>query len=154
MHRKAIGRRLATGFAVPLSLLLCGGLAPGPARPQDEGQTIRGEIVFPAPVPSFKDATVNISLEVVTELDVKAGIAARLSLLKISQGGPRPAPLRFALGEFRLDPDNEYNLRVHIDVDRDGQVSRGDFVSYESTPVAAGKPAGAARIPVKVQQVR
>ena len=44
------------------------------------------------------------------------------------------------------------NIRVHIDVDRDGRVSRGDYITMESYPVLTwGHPD---RVTVRVREVK
>ena len=61
-------------------------------------------------------------------------------------------PLAFSLhGEVRDDRAN-YAVRVHIDVDRDGRVSRGDYITMESYPVLTwGHPD---RVTVRVREVK
>src|SRR4051812_18947332 len=70
-----------------------------------ESHIIRGEILADPKSPAFKGATVNVSLEMVTELDAEAQVVALLTMNKVSGGGLKGRPIRFVFGEFEPAPD-------------------------------------------------
>ena len=101
---------------------------------------VEGLILFPSTV-SFRDATVYIRLEDVTVADAAAQVIAEQRL----QGIRSPLPgggVRFLLRPSTIDERRDYSVRVHVDVDGDGVVSRGDLVTTRSYPVLTrGRPA-------------
>jgi uncharacterized lipoprotein YbaY len=54
---------------------------------------------------------------------------------------PGSPPLRFKVQAIPQNPHARYVIRVHADVDGNGIVSRGDYVSTQSYPVpSSGQP--------------
>jgi hypothetical protein len=55
---------------------------------------------------------------------------------------PGGAPIPFTVDGIPPNPGALYTVRVLADVDGDGRVSRGDFVSTQSSPLETGKSVG------------
>jgi uncharacterized lipoprotein YbaY len=98
------------------------------------GSTVYGEIVFDESAPPFSGAVIHVRLEDVSRADAAAREVARLDIpdYSHSQGAK---PLRFSLNVGDFDPSSRYELRVHADLNRNGQVDAGDQISTESYPV-------------------
>ena len=105
--------------------------AGGPGVAPASQLTVNREAALPAGAPPLKDATIFITIEDVTELDEKGPERiARLELRRVSNGGAEAGRIKFSLGPIASPPpDAFYNVRVHVDVDGDGQVSKGDYLS-------------------------
>lgn len=99
---------------------------------------VQGEIVFPGEVPA-RAAAVYIRVEDVSYSDAPAQKIAEEVLrdVRISSDGR----LAFSLPIGELRPTGDYSVRVHVDVDGDGQISPGDFISVQRHPVLTyGRP--------------
>ena len=107
----------------------------------------RGSVAIDADPSQLRNARVYVRLEDVSRADTPSQIVAEqtLSGAAFAEG----APLRFELrGSL---PGGICSLRVHVDVDGDGQVSPGDYVTTESYPVT---PSTAQQdLQVRVQRV-
>jgi uncharacterized lipoprotein YbaY len=92
----------------------------------------RGSVTIDADLSGLRDARVYVRLEDTSRADASSRIVAEqtLSGAALIQG----SPLRFEL-RGALPGGSQCTLRVHVDVDGDGQVSPGDYVSTESYPV-------------------
>ncbi len=93
-----------------------------------------------------------IMLEDVSRVDAASVGVAEQIIDGVSYDPTDRASLAFSLhGEVPDDRAN-YAIRVHIDVDRDDRVSRGDYVTMESFPVLTrGHPD---RVTVRVREVK
>lgn len=97
-------------------------------------RVVEGEIRFPPGAPTFVGATVRVRLLDVTRADAPSRTVAELTIPHVSHsGGPRG--IAFALAAKGVDPRAHYIVQVHVDVNGDGRVSRGDFITTESYPV-------------------
>jgi hypothetical protein len=69
-------------------------------------------------------------------------------------GAPGEQPARAGIQPLGQIPDDQasYTVRVHMDVDGDGRVSRGDYLRMESVPVLThGYPN---RVTVRAREVQ
>ncbi len=102
---------------------------------------VEGDVRFEAGARAFKGATLRVRLEKVSELDAPAVTVAECVKPDVAFDPGRANALGFALAGGELDARERYVVRAHVDVDGDGKVSRGDYVSAQSYPVlAAGYP--------------
>ena len=108
-----------------------------------------GTIVFGADLEPFVGATVHARLEDVSRADAPARVAAESVLREVEAGRQAPNRLEFTIEAPPLEPRASYVVRVHVDVDGDGQVGVGDYVSTASHPVAVRGSATQLSIPVK-----
>ena len=112
---------------------------------------LTGDVVIEAGR-AFSGARMRIILEDVSRVDAASVGVAEQIIDSVSYDPTDGASLAFSLhGEVPDDRAN-YAVRVHIDVDRDGRVSRGDYITMESYPVLTqGHPE---RVIVRVREVK
>ena len=97
--------------------------------------SVQCELVFEDEAACFSGATVTVRLEDVSRADAPARLVAEEMLLGVShQPGSRAGPI-VELRAPTVDDRASYAVRAHVDVDQDGQVSLGDYVSVENYPV-------------------
>ena len=90
-----------------------------------------------------------VRLEDVSLADAEADlIAAEVITVSKPLGSGEPFPFVIR-GDVTLDPRRNYIVRVHVDIDRSGTVSAGDFVSTQAHVVAAGRDPGELEILVR-----
>ena len=127
-----------------------GGAPGGGGAPSGGVPLVEGEVVFDGEVRAFAGARAYVRLEDVTRADGPAGVVAE-QVLEVSAAGGRVVPLSFALTGVVADARASYSVRVHVDVDGDGRVSPGDYVTMQSYPaVTRGHPS---RVTVRVHLV-
>jgi uncharacterized lipoprotein YbaY len=102
---------------------------------QDDG--VSGRVTF-APgstIPAgweTKPAVGRVKLVVVTLAD-SPSIDVTSASFTAKNGAP--IPFELALEGTTIDPSRSYSVQAHLDVDGDGQVSTGDYVTVQSYPV-------------------
>jgi hypothetical protein len=113
--------------------------------------TISGTIQFEGLCQPAQDVTVYVRVEEVGRLDAPASRIAEVVLrgVHVFPGSP---PIPFTIRDVFPDPSGRYVVRVHADVDGDGQVTRGDYVSVQSYPVLTGAEADS--VAIMVREVR
>ena len=121
------------------------------AQSQDK-PLVSGEISFAETSKPVSKATVYVRLEDVSRLDAASRLISEAVLHDVSLPGGDKDRLKFDLYGEVPDAKADYNVRVHVDVDGDGQVSRGDYITMESYPVLTwGQPSYVA---VRVREVK
>lgn len=118
---------------------------------EEESPLLSGEVVFDDDLPSFTNASLHIYLEDTTLADSSAKVVLHQVMENVAdtmQNGRIP----FAIHGTILDPQAYYTVRVLIDMNGDGKISRGDYINSISYPVLTrGYPD---RVVVKVRKVR
>jgi putative lipoprotein len=107
------------------------------------------EVLLPPGVVEGPAGEVVVRVEDVSRADAPARVVgeARLGTRGVAAAFPLAASVPVDLVDERC----AYAVRVHVDVDGDGQVSAGDYVSTQAHPVLTrGAPA---RVAVPVRQV-
>jgi uncharacterized lipoprotein YbaY len=96
-----------------------------------------GNIVFsPQPDPGiFDQMVIYIYLEDTSYADAPAQVITSVTIDHISQESRGNARVPFAIRSMPPEGKGRYSLRVHADVDGDGKVSRGDYITKTSYPV-------------------
>lgn len=113
---------------------------------------LEGEITFAKTGASFSGATAYIRLEDVSQADSASRIVAEQVTGDISHQQGEEEKVRVSLQSQSFNERASYIISVHVDVDGDGQVSKGDYINMESFPVLTfGHPN---QICVCVQQVK
>jgi uncharacterized lipoprotein YbaY len=97
--------------------------------------TLSGKIVFEANSSAFDGAAIYIRVEDVSRADAASVRVAEQVLQPVSHPAGSTSGPDFHLPVHLPDPSAHYIVRVHVDVDGDGRVSRGDFISTQSYPV-------------------
>ena len=104
-------------------------------------QILAGEIVFGAEAVAFSGATLYVTLEDVTYADDDAITIQELVITDVDHDSRAPSRLTFEMPCSVPNPWAQYSVRVHIDVDRDGKISSGDYVNTQNYPVlTSGNP--------------
>jgi hypothetical protein len=110
-----------------------------------------GEVIFEG-TRSFAGAIVYVRLEDVSRLDAPSAVIAEQVIRDVAHQAGSQQGLEFSLYGQIPDDQASYTVRVHVDVDGDGRVSRGDYLSMESVPVLThGYPN---RVTVRVREVQ
>ena len=123
---------------------------PSPGAASNAEGVVEGEIHFP-PDAVFVGATIHVRLLDATLADGPARTVAEQTIPNVSHPRDSGGSVAFALRAGGLDARARYVVRVHVDVDGDGRVSRGDYTSTESYPVLTwGHPN---RVVVRVRPV-
>jgi uncharacterized lipoprotein YbaY len=99
---------------------------------------VKGTIIFDDDDEPPAGATVYVRLEDVSRADAPATVVAE-EVIREARPGPQAGWLAFTLHGGPLDPRRRYGVRVHVDVDGDGAVGVGDYVSTASHPVWADR---------------
>jgi len=99
---------------------------------------VSGHIVFPRDAVPFANATVYVYVEDTTYADARADRVAAWTRRDVAY--PRDAAgITF---EFRIDaalpPHRRYSVRALVDVDGDGTVGPGDYLSTQAIPLRSG----------------
>lgn len=109
---------------------------------------VTGKIVFGSDFKPFFGATVYVRLEEVSRIDHVAELVAIAVMREVHAGGP-PDEINFTLEAPHLESRARYVVRIHVDVDDDGQAGIGDYVSTASHLVMAEADSTVLLIPVK-----
>lgn len=98
-------------------------------------QLVSGEVVFGEGDEAFSEATAYVRLEDVSRTDAPSHVIAEQVIRHVSYQPGQAGKLAFDLHGAAPDERVRYSVSAHLDVDGDGQVSRGDYISMESYPV-------------------
>lgn len=106
--------------------------------PPPGATSISGTIEFRDVREPALNATVYVRVQDASRADASALTVAEQVLrgVNIIPGAP---PIPFTVDGIPQNPRARYVVRVHADVDGDGRVSRGDYVSTQSHPVQANE---------------
>ncbi len=101
---------------------------------------IHGTAIFEVGAPAFQDADLIIRLEDTSLADAPARLLAQTVLHGVSWRGDPAQTQAFTLEiPDDLTPAARYDLRMHLDTTRSGQISRGDFITTQAHPLDLGK---------------
>lgn len=113
---------------------------------------VAGDLILDDEEASFKDATVYVTLEDVSRADAKSSIVAKQKIHPVSHHAGAKETVRFELDGKIVDDKADYIVRAHVDLDGDGQIRLGHYITTQSYPVLTfGRPN---RLTVRVQKVR
>jgi type III secretion system (T3SS) chaperone YscW len=126
------------------------GSAESGAPSDREGARVTGTIEFRDAKPA-RDVTVYVRVQDTSRTGGAAVTVAEqiIERVEIAPGSP---PLAFSVPGIPQNTRGRYTVRVHADVDGNGVVSRGDYVSTQSYPVDPDAPPRP--IAIVVQPVR
>ena len=113
---------------------------------------VEGRITFEKVAPPVTGATMYVRLERITAADIASEAVAEYVERDVALDPKTSSDLSFAIAGNLPDPRASYAVRVHIDIDGDGEVSKGDFISMQSYPVITfGHPR---EVSILVRQVK
>ena len=112
---------------------------------------VSGWVEVPASIQSLRSATICVRVEDVSRVDGLARVVAEQILVDVSQSQIDQRMIPFDVPVDDADLVGELVVRVHLDLDSDGKVNVGDYVSTEHIPVPGGEPR--AKLRVRVQRV-
>jgi hypothetical protein len=101
------------------------------------GTSIAGTIEFQDVAEPAMGVTVRVRVQDTVRADAKARTVAEQVIPNVTIVTGAPA-LPFRVEGVPEDPNAQYTVRVHADVDGDGRVSKGDFISMQSFPAKTG----------------
>jgi hypothetical protein len=93
-----------------------------------------GVIRFAGLRAALSKVTVHVHVEETGRADAPATLLAERVLRGVDVV-PGAAPLPFTVEGVDVPPRGRCTLRVHVDVDGDGEIGRGDWISWEACPV-------------------
>ena len=97
---------------------------------------IRGELSFEDGPADVTGAAVHVRVEDVSRADAASLIVGEWHLPALPTGTSTSSVIPFEIPIEFLDERGQYSLRAHVDVDRDGRTSVGDFITMEAFPVS------------------
>ena len=96
---------------------------------------VQGMIIFDEPVESFSNATIYLEVEDVSLQDVASVVISEDTIDDVSMDARNIQPVEYMIYHPELDERMTYSLSVHVDVDGDGNLSKGDYYSTWHNPV-------------------
>ena len=99
---------------------------------------IRGELTFDGAPVDLSGASVKVRVDDVSRMDAESIPLVEHAVKSLPSGATTASAIPFELRAGGLRADARYTLRAHVDMDRDGQISVGDFITMEDFPVSAG----------------
>jgi uncharacterized lipoprotein YbaY len=114
-----------------------------------DARLVSGTILLPHDAPAAQGVPIYVRLLETSYADAPARVIAtqQLHAVRLEGGSSHP----FELTIERLDPKGHYIIDAHVDLDRDGRIGRGDYITMMSHPVLTfGRPD---RIAVEVRRV-
>jgi uncharacterized lipoprotein YbaY len=120
--------------------------------PATKKPLVVGTITFEEGTAPFSGATVSVRLYDISYADAAAEVMAEFIQKHVTFDPQRNTGLAFTLTGPPPDSRGHYSLFVHIDLDGDGMVSQGDYITMQSYPVLTfGHPH---TVTVQVRQVK
>ncbi len=119
---------------------------------QCKSPLVEGKIVFDQYAKSFSHGTVYIYLEDVSMADVLSKVICEDVIADVNYDATSNTTIDFGLYGKIPNYQARYAVRVHVDIDRDGKVTKGDFINMESYYVIThGNPNN---VSVHVRQIK
>lgn len=100
-------------------------------------------VVLGPTVPSFSGATLYVRVLDVSRADAGAVIAGETIVPDLRYGPGSASAIAVDVTCGAVDARAHYSAWAHLDLDGDGQVSSGDWLTTESYPVINGQPSRA-----------
>jgi len=119
----------------------------------EQDSSLKCRLILDGEVGSFSGAVAYIRLERADQADRPSQLVAQEIVRDVSHSQGAEARIEVALpGPREVAADGHYLVRAHVDLDGDGRIGSGDYVSAESYPVLTfGHPS---EVSVRVREVR
>ena len=101
-------------------------------------RAVRGRIALPPEIPAERARMVRVQVEDVSRLDAPSIVVAEQRLEDVDLESSAELPYRLDVPADAVEAGKRYSVRVHVDVNGTGDVTKGDYVSTASYPVLAG----------------
>ena len=104
---------------------------------QDPKILLTGEIVIDNINRSFKNASIYIYLEDVSLLDREAKVVVEKTIQSVSCKKGTKKQLQFVIYQekIKIDQRANYSIRVHIDLQNNKIINKGDYLTIQNYPV-------------------
>lgn len=104
---------------------------------QDSKILLTGEIVIGNINRSFKNASIHIYLEDVSLLDREAKVVVEKTIQSVSCENGTKKQLQFVIHQekIKIDQRANYSIRVHIDLQNNKIINKGDYLTMQNYPV-------------------
>jgi uncharacterized lipoprotein YbaY len=113
---------------------------------------IEGDIEFDALASQVVGATTYVRVEDVSRADAPSNFLAEQVIQDVTLRGPGRPTVPFSLQTSINDPNGQYVISVHVDVNGNGVVEPGDYLTTQSYPISTS--GGTARMLVTVHRVQ
>jgi uncharacterized lipoprotein YbaY len=112
---------------------------------------VSGEIRFPPLKRPLREARVRVRVDDVSSVDAPARTLAETEAGPVSAaiGEACRIPFTVEVDDSEIDPRAHYVVAAHADLDGDGEVSVGDYVTMESYPVLTRGNSASAEVEVR-----
>ncbi|MHC1577000.1 MAG: YbaY family lipoprotein [Methanosarcinaceae archaeon] len=135
--------KMKNTYTILLILLALGTLTAGVLAMSGTDRTnsmIEGEIVFEEMNDPIQNATIYIELEDVSRADAPSTVISSMVLKNIDIDADSSASIPFSLEYPELEDRFTYSMSVLVDLNGDGKISGGDYISMEHIPVSTSGP--------------
>lgn len=110
----------------------------GEGEQEESYGLIKGSILFEEMPTAFDGASAYVRLEDVSLMDVSSILISEAIIENVAADS-KESEIPFSLGFPELEARRTYALSVHIDVDGDGKISKGDYLTMTHHGVPAGQ---------------
>jgi hypothetical protein len=97
---------------------------------------IRGEILLDRSARPFSDAKAFIRLTDVGYADAQAKLILQQTIDHVNYGKQSNTSVKFNLYGIPPKKQSRYAINIHVDIDRDGKVSKGDQINMQHYPIS------------------
>lgn len=98
---------------------------------------VEGEVILGEEVGSFSGGTVRVFLEDISRADASSQRVAEQTIPNVSHEAGSKSRLPFRLQGDRTDTHLNYTVRVHVDLQGDGEIHVGDYITMQTYPVCS-----------------
>ena len=99
---------------------------------------MRATLEIPAEVETFQDVRVRVIIEKVRDIDTRAEVVFEQFIERLAHDQGERTCLVCELNTDHLVGRCDLFARVHVDLDGDGQISRGDLLTQQSCRLPEG----------------
>ncbi|WP_164999236.1 YbaY family lipoprotein [Methanohalophilus profundi] len=117
---------------------------------EETGNTFDGAVTFDSLEEPFSNVTVNITIEDVSLADAPSTIIGQTTLENVSRNNITDSDIPFEISYRTLREGHTYSLSAHVDVDGDGVISGGDYLSTQHVDVPYSGVENVVEVPVEL----
>ncbi|APH39686.1 YbaY family lipoprotein [Methanohalophilus halophilus] len=115
---------------------------------EETGNIINGAVTFDSLEEPFSNVTVYITIEDVSLADAPSTIIGQPTLENVSRNNITDSDIPFEINYRTLQEGHTYSLSAHVDVDGDGAISGGDYLSTQHVDVPYSGVESVVEVPV------